>query len=607
MAVLSRVRGTAHSAGSVAASKTVSGAAATIAAIDQQATEDVKAKVTEDEKIRVAEEEKKKKEDAAKAEAEAKRKKDEEAAKKAEEEKKKKEQDEAEAAAKKKSEEEAAKKKAEEAAAKKKAEEEAAAKKKADDEEAERLAAEAAAKKKADAEEAAKQRLAAYGDKTGAHQAAQGAAEGKAHTQYESDVGVANETRKAAISSLSAKNKTASNPTYAKASQAYDKAEADAKERKGDLKAKIEDSLVGVATSASGKALNDADLAWVMSESKGNSGYGQTLADLAATGGAETAKSIAKQADASGIAPGCVQLLRDGVDAKLVVRTARLLLKGPGAFTTWLTGVAATADLDDALRFAEKFDNARLIVADVVPVLGTGAEAEEFMTAMGKAKGKLGDVSWLMGLAGTAGFGALVKEITRFELNPAKVRTIHTAAGANFDLADIAKLCNTLYKRLDEIPALLPKADPHSVSFIKLWLDIGEPEVLLQNAIRAEALLMDAARCPGFTITVEKQDLPFGRNGNYAAENTLNDARTGFLFLNFPNGRPRAKLHSHWNAANSNIGKISSMHVKIGDENGTELDDWIQFFPLLTKAAVQTHNNATGNKKTTKGLTLSLT
>ena len=48
------------------------------------------------------------------------------------------------------------------------------------------------------------------------------------------------------------------------------------------------------------------------------------------------------------------------------------------------------------------------------------------------------------------------------------------------------------------------------------------------------------------------------------------------------------------------------MHVKIGNENGTELDDWIQFFPLLTKAAVQTHNNATGNKATYNAVKLSL-
>ena len=589
-----------------AAIKTVKDASTKIAAIGEQATEDVKTKVAYDAKVKLAEDEKKKKDAEAKAAEEEKRKKDEEVAKKAEDEKKRKEQEQAAADAKRKSEEEAAKKKADEEAAKKKAADEAAAKKKADDEEAERLAAEAAAKKKQDAEEAAKQRLAAYGDKTDAHAAAVGAAEGPAHAQYEADVGQAGEARKKAIASLPAKQKNAKNATYAQASSDYDKAEASASERKGELKAQIETSLVGVANSASGKALSDADLSWVMTESKGSSGWAQTLADLAAAGGAETAKSIVKLPDAAAIAPRCAQLLRDKVKTELVVRTARLLNKGPGAFTNWLAGLATSPGLEDAVRFAEKFDNARAIVAEVVPVLGTDADAEEFMQAMAKAKGKLTDISWLMSLSAAIGFAALVKEIKRFDVNPAKVRAVHTAAGARFDLVDIAKLCYLLYNRLDEVPAILPQADPHSVSFVKLWLDIGDPEILLQNAIRAEALLMDAARSPGFTITVEKQDLDFGRNGNFAAQNTLNDARTGFLFLNFPNGRPRAKLHSHWNAAGTDKGKISSMHVKIGNENGTELDDWIKFFPLLTKAAVQTHNNETGNKATYKGVKLSL-
>jgi chemotaxis protein histidine kinase CheA len=570
-----------------AAIQVVNAAAGRIGEVAKQATEAVTAKAIEDEQLRKAEEEKRKKEEDAKAEAEAKSKKEEEDAKKAAEEQQRQE-NEAKAAeeAKRKKEEEA---KAEAEAKRKKEEEDA--KKAAEDK---RLAEEAAAKKKADAEQAAKDRLAAYEGKVNAHEAAQEAAEGKASEHYGEDIAAADLSMSTAVEKLTKKQKTLDNKTYAAAAAEHKKAIEKAKEEKAERKGLLEDKLAGVASSESGKKLADDDLKWVMSESTGDFGYAQILADTAVIGGLAAAKTVAQEGDAKTIAPKCRDLFSDGVEPKLVVRMARLLTGCSSNFASWLVTVPATA-LAGVIGIAEKFDPAMVLL--VIPVLGTGFEATDFLDAMNTASAKIGDVKWLMDLKDEKGFRDLVKVVTKFPLKPAKVRPIHTAAAGRFDLDEIAIICNNNHKELDQIVPVLPNANAHSVTFMRLYLQVSTkkpPSELLQQAVRAEALLTDAPRSAAVHIMQYQADRPFGRGPDnpYRTDNINNDARTGFIRLTFPDGST-GTIHTHWNTKNKNPGKISSMHVQNADgSNGIELNEWYVVCPKLVVAVVAAHDRA---------------
>jgi hypothetical protein len=484
-------------------------------------------------------------------------------------------------------------------------------------------AAEAATRKEKEDKDAADDRKAAFGENAKAFAGAQEAASVVAGAEFTADVAALKGVRKESEAKLpeapkkkAAKPKGRQKPTKAataaasaaearkvgleNAKEAFETGEQAAAAKKPGRVAEIVGALGAVARSVSGKILDDDGLAWVMTASGGNAGFAQDLADIAASD-PDVARAVAAGERPQSVAGECARFVSAGVPAAGAHAAARVL-GGPGGaqFAPWFMRLAGTKGFGAAVDFAGAYPTpaAAAAAALVGPALGTGSTAYRFMDAVEAAKPRKVDIVWLLSLAGTPGYPELIQTITnRGEMiDVARVHQVFDAAGANFTLTEVATICNRNHTRLQGVLGLLslPTTDAHCVSFIHPWLDANSkaaPEAL-RTAIRAEALLTDAAVAPAFTITIQQPDKDYGRgpHNKRLLSNTANDARTGFLTLNFPGGT--GYLHTHWDAKGDRARRITSMHVQesaTGD-NGCELNKWLSTFPKLTVAAVAAQN-----------------
>jgi hypothetical protein len=97
------------------------------------------------------------------------------------------------------------------------------------------------------------------------------------------------------------------------------------------------------------------------------------------------------------------------------------------------------------------------------------------------------------------------------------------------------------------------------------------------------------------TMAVDKGDVQYHRGGQ--------GARTGFLSFTFNSGAPKVAFHTHW-VDGTRI--ITSIHVKIGDSNGIEVNSFMDEFGNVAQAVLTAHN-ASAYKPTTIPLFSNLT
>jgi hypothetical protein len=111
----------------------------------------------------------------------------------------------------------------------------------------------------------------------------------------------------------------------------------------------------------------------------------------------------------------------------------------------------------------------------------------------------------------------------------------------------------------------------------------GAATAFVRAAIMSEAQLM--AGVAG-VVTCTRDDIDYVGGPAHADRNARMKAKTGFLKL--PLSGPTVELHVHWEQAGTM--ELTSMHVQINRANGPELDDLMNFFPLLMAATVNALN-----------------
>ncbi|MET3806011.1 hypothetical protein ABIB25_003019 [Nakamurella sp. UYEF19] len=377
---------------------------------------------------------------------------------------------------------------------------------------------------------------------------------------------------------------------------------AEATGRRTDTTNRTVSELGAVATSPVGQALPDADLAWVLSESKGSVELAGGLAELVGhqPDGLAVAKKLVSGFDVKRLAPVCGRLLDDQAPAELTPETAALL-EGCASkpyrrtFRTWLWGCVRNGTLESALELCRPFSDTLGTVALVAPVLGFTENTGTFLQILQKCKAKQADVTTLLALSTAAGFDKLLNAMRNKDLAAADVCTVMTPVHlARFTLLELTRLCDTWPKDLALVAELLPLAEPHCPSLIGLLINVGElgrSKPLLVTALQAEAQLVD--KIPTFSITIRQPEDRYVGPRNLREHNRTVGARTGFLALNFAGST--GKLNTHWDSMGTQRGKISSMHIKNAEDTGRglELNKWMQFFKELPAAVVLAQN--TGN------------
>jgi hypothetical protein len=386
-------------------------------------------------------------------------------------------------------------------------------------------------------------------------------------------------------------------------------AKVTAQSDRGKREQRLYAGFESVANSASGRAIDDGTLTWLINAAGAKPVVAQSLADVAAAGGIALAKNVSAQPNVSTVARDCVDLLNAKFPAEHAVRAALLAGKSKAVVQPWLLALDPAA-VPNALDFADAHANALRYVVKVQPALGTGGRADDMVDALAKMKTSDPDVDWLLGLSANPGgpdFAKLCSTIRNYEVRVPDVRAFHQAAGTNFSFGEIVSMVQSHHTRLTQATAVVAGADSHCVSYVDLVVAVGSTvPAMLKLALRAESLLRDAAVCPpGFAAATSRADRPYTGAPNFAQQNYQNGARTGFIRLTFPGGAT-AEVHTHWNSQNKSVGKISSMHVQEttadgSAKNGVELDDWPQYFKELPQAVVDAHNVATGNRAPTGG------
>ncbi|SOD71039.1 hypothetical protein SAMN05892883_0640 [Jatrophihabitans sp. GAS493] len=345
-----------------------------------------------------------------------------------------------------------------------------------------------------------------------------------------------------------------------------------------------------VASSASGKKLDDSILMEIFGLGHGNISLCQTLTDVAATaGGLRLAQDVAAEKDAAGVGRECLRLITLKVDPAFVVAPARLLARaGGGSFAPWLCSLIGGNDFVTATKFAGEHLSCLNVVPLVAPQLGFSQLAHDLVSWLGERQENTGDVTWLLNFQAQDTFQTFVATIVKGSLSIGDFRSVFTKAGAKFTFDELSPLCISFRAQLPTLELALADAPAHQMRFVSLAASIGTgSDVTLKNAMKAESFLFH--KTAGFAINwkVDKPDIPYGRDedGEYYAANVAGDNRLGRLYMTFPGVTAEMFIHTHWMATKS--GNITSMHVKTldraGGQNGTELNKFPALFSLLPK------------------------
>lgn len=343
------------------------------------------------------------------------------------------------------------------------------------------------------------------------------------------------------------------------------------------------DKYGALASSSKGMGLAPPDLGWAIATSNGSVPVAEALVDLCARGpdGVSIARDIAHRPDIIGHVSLCVTLLNAGVLMADVAKGAVVLHSLDQTSAKWVLSVlGSTTSVTDATSFLERHKKHKLAML-IGSSCGVGYANDDLIASVITSKSTQSVVSWLL-TNGSGDLALLAKAITSKDLKVDDVQAVVEPFVPGFALAAVLEILTTFPQQILVIPALLAKAPPGLPQMVTMWLRLSASDTA--NPFTVAAMETEARLMAGLAgvVTCTDGDVFYVGSGDRQAHNQKADARTGFLML--PLCGPTYELHVHWE--NNGTRELTSMHVQINRVNGTELNQIMNFFPMMIAAAV---------------------